>query len=36
MSQQSKNTSASLIPCLRYRDVAKAIDWLRQDRKSVV
>ena len=29
MSQQSKNTSASLIPCLRYRDVAKAIDWLR-------
>ncbi|MBU0919477.1 VOC family protein [Stutzerimonas kunmingensis] len=28
MSQQSKNTSASLIPCLRYRDVAIAIDWL--------
>jgi len=22
MSQQSKNTSASLIPCLRYRDLA--------------
>ncbi|MCW8157058.1 glyoxalase [Stutzerimonas stutzeri] len=28
MSLQSKNTSASLIPCLRYRDVATAIDWL--------
>ncbi|RRU97534.1 glyoxalase [Stutzerimonas xanthomarina] len=28
MSQQSKNTSASLIPCLRYRDLASAIDWL--------
>jgi len=28
MSQQSKNTSAGLIPCLRYRDVAIAIDWL--------
>jgi len=28
MSQQSKNTSASLIPCLRYRDLAIAIDWL--------
>jgi len=28
MSQQSKNTSASLIPCLRYRDPARAIDWL--------
>jgi uncharacterized glyoxalase superfamily protein PhnB len=28
MSQQSKNTSASLIPCVRYRDVDKAIDWL--------
>ncbi|MDA0425871.1 VOC family protein [Stutzerimonas frequens] len=28
MSPQSKNTSATLIPCLRYRDVAAAIDWL--------
>lgn len=28
MSSQSKNTSATLIPCLRYRDVAAAIDWL--------
>lgn len=28
MSPQSKNTSATLIPCLRYRDVATAIDWL--------
>ncbi|MGY4824152.1 VOC family protein [Stutzerimonas kunmingensis] len=28
MSQQSKNTSASLIPCLRYRDLASAVDWL--------
>jgi len=28
MSQQSKNTSASLIPCLRYRDLASSIDWL--------
>lgn len=28
MPHQSKNTSASLIPCLRYRDVATAIDWL--------
>lgn len=28
MSQQSKNTSASLIPCLRYRNLTTAIDWL--------
>ncbi|EWC41810.1 VOC family protein [Stutzerimonas stutzeri] len=30
MSQQSKNTTSTLIPCLRYRDVATAIDWLCQ------
>ncbi|MGE4406700.1 VOC family protein [Pseudomonas sp.] len=28
MPQQSKNTTATLIPCLLYRDVAAAIDWL--------
>ncbi|WP_313055618.1 VOC family protein [Pseudomonas lopnurensis] len=28
MSHQSKNTTSTLIPCLRYRDVAAAIDWL--------
>ena len=30
MSNQSKHTCATLIPCLRYRDVAAAIDWLGQ------
>lgn len=30
MSPLSKHTLANLIPCLRYRDLPKAIDWLRQ------
>ncbi|WP_028240120.1 VOC family protein [Stutzerimonas azotifigens] len=29
MPTLSKHTQANLIPCLRYRDVPKAIDWLR-------
>jgi uncharacterized glyoxalase superfamily protein PhnB len=28
MSATAKNTRATVIPCLRYRDVPKAIDWL--------
>ncbi|KGK84656.1 glyoxalase [Stutzerimonas degradans] len=30
MSRLSKNTTATLIPCLRYRDVPRALDWLCQ------
>jgi uncharacterized glyoxalase superfamily protein PhnB len=28
MSSPAKDTRASIIPCLRYRDAAKAIEWL--------
>jgi uncharacterized glyoxalase superfamily protein PhnB len=28
MAELSKNTRATIIPCLRYRDAAAAIDWL--------
>ena len=28
MSLYSKHTAANLIPCLRYRDVASALEWL--------
>ena len=28
MSLYSKNTTSNLIPCLRYRDVPAALDWL--------
>ncbi|MCW3148512.1 VOC family protein [Stutzerimonas stutzeri] len=30
MSRLSKNTTATLIPCLRYRDVPRALEWLCQ------
>ena len=28
MSTTAKNTRATVVPCLRYRDAPKAIDWL--------
>ena len=28
MSSTAKNTRATVIPCLRYRNAPKAIDWL--------
>ena len=28
MSSPAKNTKATIIPCLRYRDAPKAIEWL--------
>ena len=28
MSSTAKNTRATVVPCLRYRDAPKAIDWL--------
>ena len=28
MSTSAKNTRATIIPCLRYRDAPKAIEWL--------
>lgn len=28
MSELAKSTTANIIPCLSYRDAAKAIDWL--------
>ena len=28
MSSSAKNTRASIMPCLRYRDAPKAIEWL--------
>lgn len=30
MSSLAKNTRATVIPCLRYRDASKAIEWLCQ------
>ena len=30
MSTLAKNTRATVIPCLRYRDAPAAIDWLCQ------
>ncbi len=28
MSNTAKNTRATVVPCLRYRDAPKAIEWL--------
>ncbi len=30
MSSPARNTRATIIPCLRYRDAPKAIEWLRR------
>ena len=28
MTRTAKNTRATIVPCLRYRDAPKAIEWL--------